>query len=210
MKWYLLLLVLLPNFGFSQELDLYNSERLKLDKNLMTGLGAWSLTNIGVGAVGWATSKGQRQAFHQMNVMWSGVNLALAIPGFFKAKNGNANGLTFKETYLAQQKTEKIFLFNTALDVFYISGGFFLKERAKLDLTNQDQFTGWGNALILQGGFLFLFDLTATLLHTHHRTHKLDSFLDRFALSNNGLGFTFSLDQSAFSRMKVGGNFLEL
>ncbi|MDA7804229.1 hypothetical protein N8987_06605 [Crocinitomix sp.] len=210
MKYFLFVLLLIPSFGFSQELAPYNMERLKLDKNLMTGLGAWSLTNIGIGAVGWATSKGQRQAFHQMNVMWSGVNLALAIPGFFKAKNGTVNGLSFKETYLAQQKTEKIFLFNTALDVFYISGGLFIKERAKTDFSNQDQFTGWGNALLLQGGFLFLFDLTATLLHTQHRKHKLDSFLDRFSMATNGLGFSFSLDQSGFSPIDFSATHLEL
>lgn len=46
-------LLFLPLFFHAQRLDDYNQERLKLDQNLMIGLGSWSAANIGVSAVGW-------------------------------------------------------------------------------------------------------------------------------------------------------------
>ncbi len=191
MKNVWLTIILLPLFGQAQQLKEYNEERLQLDKRLMLTLTGWSTANALVGAYGWATTENEALYFHQMNVMWTGVNLALAIPGYFKAKNGDPS-LTFAQTWHEQQKTEKVFLFNTALDLTYITGGFFLKQRALVDETNYFRYRGWGNSLILQGGFLFLFDLTATLLHSRHRKEKLSPFLERVELSDNGLGLRYS------------------
>ncbi len=180
--------LLLPVLGLGQGLEEFNSERLKLDQNLMIGLTSWSLSNVAVSSYGWATTDNEAMYFHQMNVMWSGVNLALAIPGYFKARKTDPNSFSFAQTWKEQLKTEKIFLFNTALDLVYVGSGLLLKQRAQLDDVNYYRFRGFGNSLLLQGGFLFLFDLTATLLHTKHRNEKLNGFLEKVEMSDNGLG----------------------
>lgn len=187
----LLFLIWLPFFGRSQDLVEFNTGRLNLDKKLMTGLGAWSISNLAVSSYGWATTQNEAKYFHQMNVMWSGVNLALAIPGYLKAVRTNPQNISFSQTWKTQLKTEKIFLFNTALDLCYMSAGFYLKQRALTNSVNYHRFRGFGNSLILQGGFLFLFDLTATLLHTNHRNEKLNGFLDKIEPSENGIGLKF-------------------
>lgn len=176
-----------------QDLTEFNQERLNLDKKLMLGLGSWSIANVGVSSYGWATTENEAKYFHQMNVMWSGVNLALALPGYLKAKKGDASSFSFAETWREQGKTEKVFLFNTALDVFYMTGGFYLKQRALNEPENYHRYRGWGNSLIMQGGFLFAFDLAATILHTRHRRAKLDGFLENIDLSDNGLGLKYRL-----------------
>lgn len=191
---FIFFIFLIPSFGWSQFLTDYNTERLNLDKNLMLGLSSWSIANVAVSSVGWAITDNEAKYFHQMNVMWSGVNLALSIPGYFKARKANPASFSLKETYKSQVKTEKIFLFNTALDLVYISGGLFLKQRALIDDANYHRFRGFGNSLLLQGGFLFLFDLTATLLHTKHRNDKLNGFLEKVDLSDNGFGVKYSFD----------------
>jgi hypothetical protein len=178
----------LPVLGLGQGLEEFNSERLKLDQNLMIGLTSWSLANVAVSSYGWATTENEAMYFHQMNVMWSGVNLALAIPGYFKARKTDPRSFSFAQTWKEQIKTEKIFLFNTALDLVYMGSGLLLKQRAQLDDINYHRYRGFGNSLLLQGGFLFLFDLTATLLHTKHRNEKLNGFLDKVEMSDNGLG----------------------
>jgi hypothetical protein len=195
---FLVLLFLVPFFSHAQNLDEYNQERLKLTENLMIGLGSWSVANMGVSGVGWATTNHEAKYFHQMNVMWSGVNLLIAVPSYLRAKNTDRKGISFSETYRIQNRKEKVFLFNTALDLLYVSGGFYLKQRASVDANNYYRFRGWGNSLIMQGGFLFILDLTATLLHTKHRKNKLDGFwtkMDQVSLgmTNNGMGVQFHL-----------------
>jgi hypothetical protein len=189
----LIFTLFIPLLGSAQSLLEYNSERLKLDQNLMIGLTSWSLSNAAVSSYGWATTDDEAKYFHQMNVMWSGVNLALAIPGYFKARKTDPNSFTFAQTWKEQLKTEKIFLFNTALDLVYMGSGLLLKQRAQLDDVNYYRFRGFGNSLLLQGGFLFLFDLTATFLHTKHRNEKLNRFLEKVEMSDNGLGVKFRL-----------------
>ncbi len=124
--------------------------------------------------------------------MWSGVNLALAIPGYFRARKEYGNTYSFSESVKAQHKTEKVFLFNTALDLAYVTGGFYLRHMAAPDPENAPRLRGWGNSIILQGGFLFLFDLTAVLLHSNHRKKTLDSWMDNVQLSSTGLGVKYT------------------
>jgi hypothetical protein len=194
MKSLLFYLVLVPFISLAQPLVKFNEERLQTDQNLMLGLGSWAVTNSIVSGIGWATvPKGEAHYFHQMNVMWNTVNLALAIPGYLKAKKANS-GLTFSETIKAQHTTEKIFLINTGLDVGYMTGGFLLRSAAKTNSTKQDQFNGYGNSLLMQGGFLFVFDLTAYMIHKRHAKRSLDKLLNSVEVSTTGLSLQWGLE----------------
>jgi hypothetical protein len=78
--------------------------------------------------------------------------------------------LSLSQTLSEQQKTERIFLFNTGLDIAYMTSGFLLRSMALNNQAKADQLNGFGNGLILQGSFLFAFDLTAFAIH--HRQGK--------------------------------------
>jgi hypothetical protein len=93
-----------------------------------------------------------------------------------------------------------VFLFNSALDIAYITSGFYLRGIADKDPLTYHQNRGFGNGIILQGGFLFLFDLTAYAIHNAHRKNKLDGFLDNVKLSDNGLGFKYEFDNQRFNQ----------
>jgi hypothetical protein len=175
--------------SLAQPLQNFNKARTQIDKHLMIGLGSWATSNFVVSGIGWATvPKSEAYYFHQMNVLWNTVNLGLAIPGYFKAKNDNRT-LTLNETKKIQRKTQNIFLLNTGLDVVYISSGFLLRNTAQSNLSERDRFNGFGNALILQGGFLFIFDLAAYAIHKCHA----NKFLNPLEISPNGLGFTWKI-----------------
>ena len=196
MKYLLSLFVFLPVFGLSQPIREFNSKKITIDKKLMIGLGTWSIANIGVGSYGWATTENEAKYFHQMNVLWGGVNLALSLPSYLNARKADPSVHSFATTWKMQSRTEKIFLFNTALDFFYVTGGFYLKQRALTDTENYHRYRGWGNSLVMQGGFLFLFDMTAVIIHNCHRKNKLDGFLENIELSDTGLGLKYKLGQS--------------
>ena len=152
----------------AQDLTSFNQARLKKDQRLMLSLGTWAATNITAGSIGWATAQQpELKAFHQMNVMWNAVNLGLAVPGYLRARNTKAV-LSLSQTLSEQQKTERIFLFNTGLDVAYMTAGFLLRSMALNNQAKADQLNGFGNGLILQGSFLFAFDLTAFAIHHRH------------------------------------------
>ena len=194
MKLLLLLFVLIAQLSLAQSLNDYNKERIKIDERLMLTLGSWSVANFVGSGIGWAvTEKGAAHYFHQMNVMWNTVNLGIALPGYLKAKRSNPS-LTLSETITEQHRNEKIFLFNAGLDLMYISAGVVLRSEAKSNQERQDQLNGFGTSLLLQGGFLFLFDLTAHAIHNHHRKEKLMPIMDRLSMSSTGIGLKWNLD----------------
>jgi hypothetical protein len=64
------------------------------------------------------------------------------------------------------------------LDIAYISVGFLLRNMALNNQTKAYQLNGFGNGLILQGSFLFAFDLTAYAVH-HHHGKKVLRFIEK-------------------------------
>jgi hypothetical protein len=186
----------------AQALVQFNKERIQLDKRLMVGLGSWASTNFIVSGIGWATvPSGEAHYFHQMNVMWNTVNIGLAVPGYLKAKKANS-ALTFAETIRTQHQTEKIFLINSGLDIGYMAGGLLLRSEAKTNISKQDQFNGYGNSMLMQGGFLFVFDLTAYILHNGHSKKSLDKMMNSVEMSSSGLGLQWNIQPKAFSANK--------
>ena len=160
----------------------------------MLGLGAWSGVNLVGGGIGWATAPNKEmRSFHQMNVLWNTVNLGLAISGYVKAKNGSTN-LSFAETVNEQRRLETVFLLNAGLDIVYISGGLLLRSEARTNTNYRDLFNGFGNSLMIQGGFLLVFDWVAYAIHKAHGKKELSPLLDRIELSDSGIGLKFKLN----------------
>ena len=192
----IILFLLSVPFARAQQLSEFNAQRTKTDQNLMLGLGSWATANFVVSGIGWATTnpEGEAHYFHQMNVMWNTVNLGLAIPGYIKAKKAST-ALSLGETVKSQYDTEKIFLFNTGLDIGYMAGGLLLRSEAKSNLSKEAMYRGYGNSLLLQGGFLFVFDLTACIIHSRHRTKKLNPLLEGISMSSSasGIGLKWEL-----------------
>ena len=203
MKLFFLSFFFIPYCSFAQPLLEFNGDREQINKKLMIGLGSWATANFIASGIGWAAvPKGEARYFHQMNVMWNTVNIGLAIPGYLKAKKAHST-LTFSETVRKQHQTEKIFLINTGLDVGYIASGLILRSEAKSNLEKHDQFKGYGNSLLMQGGFLFLFDLTAYVIHNRHSKKSLDNLMNSIEMSSNGIGFKWQLEPKAFSRNQL-------
>jgi len=206
MKNFLVLIGILFSFkSNAQSFEQFNIERNQTDKRLMIGLGTWATTNFIASGIGWATvPTGEAHYFHQMNVLWNTVNIGLAIPGYLKAKKAKTS-LSFSETIRMQHQTEKIFLINSGLDIVYMAGGLLLKSSAKTNASKQHQFNGYGNSLLLQGGFLFLFDLTAYIIHNNHSKKSLDKLMNSVQISTSGIGIQWNLNPNlaSFNKRKL-------
>jgi hypothetical protein len=139
------------------------------------------------------TTENEAKYFHQMNTIWSGINLMIAIPGYIKAHKTKPEGMGFTHTWREQNKIERALIVNSALDVAYITSGFWLRSEAKSDPENYHRFRGFGNGIILQGSFLLLLDITGAIIHSNRRKRKLDPFFNKIELSDSGIGLKFKL-----------------
>ena len=164
-------------------------ERSKLQTNNMWVLGAWAGANIIQGSISAGNATGSDHYFHQMNAYWNTANLAIAGLGLWAARKQLAGEHTVARNQHEQNRTEKILLLNTGLDVAYIMTGLYLKERG--NRLKRDQPAGYGNSLLLQGGFLLVFDI---IQYTENRRigRKLEKNAGwQIGPTPNGLGLAY-------------------
>jgi hypothetical protein len=124
----------------------------------MLTLGSWAVTNIGLNTALYFTTADDIRYFYQMNALWNVVNLGIAGLGYFGSLRAEPSEDLFSAVD-AQYALEKALLFNAGLDTAYMMTGLFLMEHAKNSTANKAMFRGYGQSLLLQGGFLLVFDL---------------------------------------------------
>ena len=140
------------------DIEYWNEQRLNLQKTGMIVLGSWALANFSFSGYKMTQTNESEYYFHQMNVFWNTVNAGIATAGYLSVVNAEP-GLSQQDLLLEYNNFSKILLLNTGLDLAYIGAGLYLKERSQNITKHKQRFKGYGNSLILQGGFLFLFDL---------------------------------------------------
>ncbi|KAB1064772.1 hypothetical protein F3059_05290 [Salibacter halophilus] len=185
----LLIFISISVFGYSQnqtELETFNQKRQHIVTTGMYVLGGWAVANMVTGGIGYGTSSGEARYFHQMNMMWNTVNLGLSASSLLFQDDLPT---TLRGSLEAQQNIEHLLLFNAGLDVAYITAGFYLKERAKRS-NRYDRFTGYGNSLLLQGGFLLLFDGVMYFTLRNHG-NSIGKVLEHVQFSGNSVGVSF-------------------
>ena len=187
---FLLLLIGFFGLAYSQDsllLEL-NTNRLRLHKSSMLVLGGWAAGNIVVSGIMRSRTQGIRRYFHEMNVFWNLVNLGMAAGGWYGAYTTDPTTLSLLESFQHQDNLERILLFNLALNFTYLTAGGYLIERSKNANNQPERLKGYGQSLLLQGGFLLLFDTTQYLLHHSRSAPKLEQLLSQIAVGQEGIG----------------------
>ena len=169
-----------------------NTQRLQINKTGMYILGGWAVANIAGGAILRSQTVGTTRYFHEMNVFWNVVNLGLAGAGLYGAYRTDPASFTAWQSLQEQQSIEKILLFNAALDLAYIAGGAYMIERSRRVENKPERIKGYGQSLIMQGGFLLLFDATLYLIHQKSASPLLQDLLSRVQVTENGVGLVLN------------------
>jgi hypothetical protein len=173
-------------------LDSLHSTRLSINKTAMLTLGAWAVGNIALnGALMLNSSKQSDQTpfyFQQMNVFWNVVNLGLAAGGYFGAMSEPASAISLANALEQQASIERILLFNAGLDMAYIAAGAWMLERSKTDTERTALWQGYGQSLLVQGGFLLLFDVSVFAIHHLTTEPMIRNVLQSVRLTSNGAG----------------------
>ena len=176
--------------AFSQQqadLNSFNRERNKITRNGMKVLAGWSAANVIYSAIATGQTTGTTRYFHQMNVMWGGINLGFAALGYLGVRN--KDGLSLVQSLKQQAGIEKTYLFNAGFDVAYIASGLYLKERSKNTTKNPQKLKGYGESIILQGAALLVLDGVMFTVHNRHGK-KLYKMIDKMQLGVTGNGIS--------------------
>lgn len=163
----------------------FNKERLSINKQGMQILGAWAVASMALSA-SQLRKEPLQQAYHQMNLGWNTVNLAIAGFGLYQSLNA-ATDLSLSESLQEQISIEKILAINAALDVAYMAGGFYLREYANRS-DNPQRYEGFGRAVIVNGAFLFAFDVIMYWVHKQHFNQELLPLLEGLSVSSEQVG----------------------
>lgn len=168
---------------FSQKIDLtkFEKERVRYSKNAMVALAGWSVVNIAGSGFATNTRNKENRYFHQMNVMWGGINLAIAGLGYWGANREKIDNPTQEGAMKRQRKIERTYLINAGLDVVYVASGLLMNKTSD-NQKNPEKFKGYGNSIMLQGGFLLLYD---GIMYAIHRGHakQLKAMGDKVTLN---------------------------
>ncbi len=171
----------------AQDLATFNRERLELTRNGLIILGSWATANIALSPVLASPSSGHRKYFHQMNGYWNVVNLAIAGFGIYGAISADPTTFDLTQSIKEQQTLERLLLFNAGLDLAYMAGGLYLIEKSRNVETNTARLKGFGQSIILQGAFLFTFDVIFFMIQKSHGEKLIDS-LSSVSLSFQHVG----------------------
>ena len=162
-------LVIFSLCSFSQKIDLtrFEKQRVSYSKNAMIGLAGWSVANLVGSGIATNTRNKEMRYFHQMNVMWGGINLAIAGLGYWGAGREKIDNPTLEAVLKHQNKIEKTYLINAGLDVVYIGSGLLMNKTSD-NQKNPEKFKGYGNSIMMQGAFLLLYDAVMYAIHRKH------------------------------------------
>lgn len=112
-------------------------------------LGGWSVLSMGTGAVQLTSANPFVKAMGLQNLIWGAIDGGLALYGSHHLATTSWGS---KDLQKERENFRKILLINTLLDVGYLVLGYGLANAVN------SKWHGHGQGILIQGGFLLLFD----------------------------------------------------
>jgi hypothetical protein len=139
-----------------------------------------------VGGIGMAKTSETTKYFHQMNAAWNVVNAGIAVYALLDMTGTDISTLSADEMMRKHIRSENLFLINAGLDILYMAGGAWMIHAAGRNEKRHDMLKGYGQSVILQGAFLFLFDLVKFGIQYNHRQNFTEATTN-LGLTGNGI-----------------------
>ncbi|MFW5759056.1 MAG: DUF6992 family protein [Bacteroidota bacterium] len=179
------------HFIIAQDHTAFFERSSSINKSGMYLLGGWALANLTLGTYGWINEKGSKMYFHQMNAAWNVVNLTIAGYAMWEMSGFDLAGMTADEMMKQHMRSENLYLINAGLDILYVAGGAWMLHASKSNEKRPDLLKGYGRSVMLQGAFLFVFDLTKFAIQYNHRMDFLNN--TQMSISPMGLSLVIGL-----------------
>ena len=156
---YVLLLIGLFTIGtvLAQDTLIFHDSFYKKQQQSLLSLSSWSAANLVISPVlnkNLYSSSTSNEYFHEMNFNWNLLNAGIVGLGHFLVHKDSKKPWDIKGLLAKKKKTQTSLLINMGLDVAYIVSGLIIKNSK----SNTSQNQGFGNSIMLQGGYLLLYD----------------------------------------------------
>lgn len=128
-------------------------------ESALTGeLAGWGLASTALGITLGLGTGGPLRRFGRQTAMWGIVDLAIA--GVGRIVSSRRGTLTQDEVRIQVARLRRLLWANAAADVVYVLGGTAIAVRGTSGRTTFGMGVGDGVAIVMQGGFLLLLDVT--------------------------------------------------
>ena len=133
----------------------------KKQQQSLSLLSSWSVGNLIYSPIAtnhlFSPSK-KNEYFYQMNFSWNLLNAGIAGLGHIIVNRDSKKPWDMKTLHNKKIKAEKSIIINMGLDLAYMVAGLLLRNNAKKNNAEESMNKGYGNSLILQGGYLLFYD----------------------------------------------------
>jgi len=150
----------------SSEADELERFRRAHRRTQLAGMGVltgWAVANIAGGITGALVVESDARFIHEMNALWNSVNLTLGIVGLVNNARRPPKARTLGEAARVNRRARRVYLINGAIDVGYMAAGALTAGLGRR--YGQRRVEGWGTAVVIQGAWLFVFDLAMVIAH---------------------------------------------
>lgn len=133
----------------------------KQQQNSLLLLSGWSATNLVASPIfckNLYSAESKSDYFHQMNFNWNLINAGICGVSHFLVHRDSRKPWNLNDISSRKSKAEKSITFNMGLDILYVITGFILNQNANESKGNLNINKGYGNSLMIQGGYLLLYD----------------------------------------------------
>jgi hypothetical protein len=145
----------------SQDNTIVHDLFYKKQQQSLSLLSGWSVCNLiysPLATKNLFSPETTNEHFHQMNFSWNLLNVGIASLGHIIVNKDSKKPWDLKILYDKKKKAEKSIIINMGLDIAYMITGLLLKNNAKKNNSEYYMNKGYGNSLILQGGYLLIYD----------------------------------------------------
>ena len=167
----------------------YNTNRINTNRAGMEVLGAWGITSMASGGIGYFTAKQDEwRFFHEMNIVFGAVNTGIAAIGLSGLKRELNAKMNYQRSYDRYRSNKRVYLINASIDLVYIAAGIGLVAYSGNTKTDKAVYLGFGRSATLQGVFLLLFDnvMYTTLQRNNSNWFRI---MNEIRFSGQSVGF---------------------
>ena len=158
-------LILNLNLGYKCQDSLsFHKEFYQTQQKSLLLLSSWSAGNLAfspflannfkINRKNFVGSVSSNDYFYQMNFNWNIFNAGIVGMSHFLVYKDQRKPWNIQELLMKKKKAEKSIIINMGLDIAYMLSGLLIKQSDRNLSFNE----GYGNSLILQGGYLFIYD----------------------------------------------------
>ena len=157
----LILIIALPSSFKTQDSTNIHNLFYKKQQQSLSLLSGWSVANLiysPLATKNLFSPETTNEYFHQMNFSWNLLNLGIAGLGHVIVNKDRKKPWNLQTLYDEKKKAEKSIIINIGLDLAYMFTGLLFKNNAQINTSEYSMNKGYGNSLILQGGYLLIYD----------------------------------------------------